>query len=73
MYGSTTEPTPTDRKDKRALSIAIWAGVLLGLGHGIPRYGVFHVSTVNMVGIGVITTVALWAAIVALTPARKPQ
>ena len=75
MYGSdtTTEPTRADRKDQRALSIAIWAGVALGLAHGIPRYGVFHISTVNMVGIGVITTVSLWAAIVALMPARKAE
>lgn len=73
MYGNDTQETATDRKDKRALALAIWAGVVVGLVHGVPRYGLFHISTANMIGIGMITTVSLWAAIVALLPARKPE
>jgi hypothetical protein len=65
--------TAEDRKDKRAVRFALWLGVALGLGHGIPRYGLFHMSTVAMVGMGIIATASLYAAWVALRPARPPQ
>jgi hypothetical protein len=68
-----TEPVATDaatRRDVRSVSIAIWIGVVAGLGHGVPRYGLFHMGTVALIGLMVILSVSIWAAIVALMPAR---
>jgi hypothetical protein len=73
MDANETPPTASERRDRRSLGLAILAGIVLGLGHGVPRYGLFHISTVNMGGLGVITTVSLWAALVALLPARKAE
>jgi hypothetical protein len=67
------EPAASDaatRRDVRSVGIAIWIGVAAGLGHGIPRYGLLHMGTVSLVGLMVILSVAIWAAIVALMPAR---
>jgi hypothetical protein len=73
MDGNDPKAAALDRKDRRALSIAIWLGVAVGLGHGIPRYGLWHVSTWSLAGVGMIVTVAIWAAIVALMPARPAE
>lgn len=62
---------PRDRKDKRALTFSILLGIALGAGHGIPRYGVFSLSTVAFAGLGMILIVGLHAAIVAMKPARE--
>lgn len=60
-----------DRRDVRNAKIAFWIGIVAGLGHGVPRYGLFRMETVAMMGLMVIVSVSLYAAIVALKPARK--
>jgi hypothetical protein len=64
---------PRRRKDKRALAISTLLGLAVGAGHGIPKYGVFHISTVAMMGLGMIVVVGIHAAIVALMPARPAE
>jgi hypothetical protein len=73
MEANDPKAAALDRKDRRSLSLAIWIGVAIGLGHGIPRYGLFHISTLSLAGLGMIATVGIWAALVALMPARPAE
>ncbi len=69
----TTTPATTDaddRRDVRGVKIAFWVGVVAGLGHGIPKYGLFSMFTVALVGLMIIAVVGLYAALIALLPAR---
>ncbi len=61
---------PRRRKDRRALTISILLGLAIGAGHGIPRYGALSLSTVAMMGLGMILVVGIHAAVIALSPAR---
>ncbi len=70
MSDTTPEDDARDRKDRRGLAIAFWVGVAVGAAHGIPRYGLFTISNVAMVGLGIIVSVGLYAAWIALRPAR---
>jgi len=63
-------PTADEAKDVRGFGIAVLLGVVLGAIPGILRYGVFTIYTVNFTGLGVIVVVSLWAAVIALLPAR---
>ena len=64
------ERTPEECRDLRAVKISFWLGVLAGAGHGIPRYGVFSIGNVGMIGLGIIVALGLHASVVALKPAR---
>jgi hypothetical protein len=61
---------PHARRDMRGLRIAFWVGIAVGLLLAVPRYGLFSMSTVTVVGLLLITSIAVYAAIVALSPAR---
>ena len=66
----------SDDQAKRALWISIFLGIFLGLLWGVPRYGFLHLSTWNLVGLGVITTVsiaALWLLLAARARARRAR
>ena len=58
------------RKDRKIFAGSLLVGALVGAGHGIPRYGVFSISNVAMIGFGIIVVVGLAAAVIALMPAR---
>lgn len=70
MQTPDAETDAVDRKDVRALKIAIWVGVAIGAGHGIPRYGLFSIGNLALIGLGVIVSVGFYAAWIALRPAR---
>lgn len=61
---------PDCRKDRRIFGWSIVIGAIVGAGHGIPRYGVFTMQNLAMVGLGMIAVVGLAAAVIALLPAR---
>lgn len=72
----STSPAPMDaaeRRDVRGVKIAFWVGVVAGIGHGAPKYGLFSMFTVALVGLMIITTVGLYAAAVALMPSRPAK
>lgn len=62
-----------ERGDVRGLKIAFWLGVVAGVVHGAPKYGVFSMYTVALAGLMIITFVGLYAAYVALRPARPAR
>ena len=62
--------TPASNRDaaaKRGLTLAILAGVGLGAWAGAPRYGLFSLSTVNVMGLTVIGTIFLYTIFVAVS------
>ena len=67
---SQQDDDPNGPSDVRALRISFLLGVVAGLGHGIPRYGMFSIGNVGMVGLGIITIVGLHALVIALLPSR---
>ncbi len=67
---SQADDDPNGPSDVRALRISFLLGVVAGLGHGIPRYGMFSIGNVGMVGLGIIVVVGLHAALIALLPPR---
>ena len=74
MTQPTAPETPAEtRRDIRGVRISIWVGVAIGLAHGIPRYGLLHMGTVALIGLMVILSVSIYAAIVALMPARPTE
>lgn len=62
-----------ERGDVRGLKIAFWLGIVAGVVHGAPKYGVFSMYTVALAGLMIITFVGLYAAYVALRPARPAR
>jgi hypothetical protein len=54
---------------KKRITLAILLGIAIGAAHGIPRYGLFTLGNVAMMGLGIITTLGVYALIVALRPA----
>jgi Mg/Co/Ni transporter MgtE len=64
-----------ERKDVLGLRIAIWVGVFLGVVHSIFvfKYALLSMYTVAVIGVMVILAVAIYAAIVALLPARPAK
>jgi hypothetical protein len=73
MSDATSTPTPTDaeRRDVRMVKAAFWLGVVAGIGHGAPKYGLFSMYTVALVGLMIIALMGILAAVVALLPARR--
>lgn len=67
---SQQDDDPNGPSDVRALRISFLLGTVAGLGHGIPRYGMFSIGNLGMVGIGIIVIVGLHAALIALMPSR---
>ena len=63
----------TDAGAKRALWVTILLGLLLGGLWGGMRYGLTNPRAWNLAGLGVIVCVALYAGLVALAGARKPN
>ena len=61
---------PGDASDRRALTLSIVVGVILGALIGVPRYGLFSMGNVSMMGLGMIVTVSVHAAVIAILPAR---
>jgi hypothetical protein len=61
---------PTDAAAKSGLLFAFVLGAVIGALVGAPRYGLFHISTVNVMGLFVIATVFLWTGIVLLRARR---
>jgi hypothetical protein len=53
----------SDRSAKRGLAVSIVVGSVLGFWWGAPRYGAIHVSTWNLMGLGVIAVVFFYAAV----------
>ena len=61
---------PACRKDCRIFTWSMVFGAIVGAALGIPRYGLFSMSNVAMIGLGMIVVVAVAAAVIALMPAR---
>jgi hypothetical protein len=64
---------PRSRGDRRLFTLAVLGGVVIGAGHGIPRYGVFSVGNVALMGLGVIVVVGIVSGVIALLPARHAE
>jgi hypothetical protein len=65
-----THDDPRDRKDRSLFTWSVIGGVVVGAAHGIPKYGVFSIGNVSLIGLGVIAVVGIVAGVVALLPAR---
>ena len=63
---------PETRTGRRILGWSFVVGAALGAAVGIPRYGPFSMSAVALVGLGIITVIAVSAAVIAVLPARPP-
>jgi hypothetical protein len=61
------------RGDRRLFTWSVLAGVVVGAAHGIPKYGVFSIGNVTLIGLGVIAVVGVVAGVVALLPARPAE
>jgi len=61
---------PETRTGRRILGWSFVVGAALGAAVGVPRYGPFSMSTVALVGLGIITVIAVSAAVIAILPAR---
>ena len=68
---SDAECTLAEGRDLRAVKISFWLGVIVGAGHGIPRYGVFSIGNLGMIGLGIIVALGIHASVVALKPAQS--
>ena len=56
---------------RRGVTWSILLGIALGGAVGAPRYGIFSVGDVAMIGLGVIVCCGVYALIVAFGPARS--
>lgn len=65
-----TPADPVAARDRRALTFSILLGVVLGALVGVPRYGLFSMGNVSMMGLGMILVVSIHAAVIAILPAR---
>ena len=61
---------PDSRTGRRILGWSFVVGGALGAAVGIPRYGPFSMSTVALIGLGMILVIAVAAAVIAILPAR---
>ncbi len=71
---TTTDPNTEaacECTGKRGATWAILIGIVVGLVHGIMRYGVFTIPTVAMTGLGLIVVVGFYAAWIAIRPAKN--
>jgi hypothetical protein len=66
-----TRADPIDARDKRALTLSIVVGVVLGALLGATRYGFFSMGNVACMGLGLIVVVSLHAAVIATLPRRE--
>ena len=67
-----TPADPRTRRDVRNVGLAIWIGIAIGLIHSlfVFKYPLLSMYTVHVLGLMVILAVGIYAAFVALTPAR---
>ena len=71
MSDAPTEATdPHAASDVRALRISFLTGAVIGGVHGTIRYGFFMMQNLAMIGLGIITVVALHAAWIGIRPSR---
>jgi hypothetical protein len=64
---------PRDRGDRRLFLWSVLGGIAVGAAHGIPKYGVFSIGNVALIGLGVIAVVGIVAGVIALLPARPAE
>jgi hypothetical protein len=70
---TSAAPSQRDAAAKRGLTVAILLGVVLGAWLGAPRYGLFHLSTVAVMGLTVIATVFTYTVAVAVGALRRSK
>ncbi len=66
----TEAADPHAAADVRALRISFLTGAVIGGVHGTIRYGFFMMQNIAMIGLGIITVVALHAAWIGIRPSR---
>jgi hypothetical protein len=62
---------PEDRAIRRVLTLVILGGTVAGTLFGLPRYGLFSLSTVGLAGLGMMLATAVYAAVLAILPSTR--
>jgi hypothetical protein len=65
---TTTTDRPIDRAGRRAVGIAVVAGLAVGVLLALPRYGLFSIGTTAFAGLGVMVALGIYAIVVAVSP-----